>query len=197
MGNREDKILQGGRRGKILFWALLLVLLGIASWVLFWPHGGLQPRSGGEITERDETLSGDHAIVLYFADPNAQNLVTERREVPFKESLEENVEVALRALLLGPAQSSHVAVLPRAARLEQTYYTEVDRTLYLDFNGALVSEHPGGSAAEHLTLSALVRTVGANFPEVARVQLLVDGQAIDTLAGHFDTSKPIEIADWQ
>jgi len=32
---------------------------------------------------------------------------------------------------------------------------------------------------------------------VARLQLLVDGQAIDTLAGHFDTSKPIEIDDWQ
>lgn len=197
MGRGDDKLLPSGGWGRILIWALLLVLLGVGMWVLFWPHGGLTPRPSGEITPREESQTGDHDIVLYFAEDDAQSLVTEHREVPYKETLEENVEVALKAMLSGPAQQGHVAVLPSEARIEQVFYTDGDRTLYLDFNAALSSKHPGGSAAEYLTLSALVRTVGANFPEVARVQILEDGQAIDTLAGHFDTSKPIEIDSWQ
>ena len=55
----------------------------------------------------------------------------------------------------------------------------------------------GGSAAEYYSISALVRTLGANFPEVRAVQILVDGQPVDSLAGHFDTSGPLDVATWQ
>ncbi len=82
-------------------------------------------------------------------------------------------------------------------RLEQTYFADETSTLYLDFSPALVTQHPGGSAAEYHTIRALVRTIAANFPDVARMQILVDGQPIDTLAGHYDTSKPIAVTDWQ
>ena len=46
---------------------------------------------------------------------------------------------------------------------------------------SLVTQHPGGSAAEWATLAAIVRTIGSNFPEVARVQVMVDGQPLETL----------------
>ncbi len=187
----------GAHRGRWLFWAVLVLFLAGASWLLFWPHGKQQSQAPEEFTEREAPRAGEHGAVLYFADPDAQTLVTERREVPFGEAMEENVEIVLRALSAGPHQSGHVAVLPAEARLLQSFYTEATQTLYLDFNSALVTRHPGGSAAEYLTLCALVRTIAANFADVARVQLLVDGQAIETLAGHFDTSKPIDVADWQ
>jgi hypothetical protein len=67
----------------------------------------------------------------------------------------------------------------------------------VDFNTALVTQLPGGSAAEFHLLGALVRTVGANFPEVTSVQILVDGQPVDSLAGHYDTSGPLRVAAWQ
>ena len=87
--------------------------------------------------------------------------------------------------------------LPPGTRLRQAFYDDDSATLYLDFRPELVTRHPGGSAAEYFTLSSIVRTLGTNFPEVARVQILVDGQPIESLAGHFDASKPIEIATWQ
>jgi spore germination protein GerM len=188
---------QGGGRLRLLFWGALVLLLAGASWLLFWPHGPQQQEAPAPLVSRQAPAAGQHAAVLYFADRDAQTLVTERRDVPFGDALEENVEIVVRALIAGPHQSGHVAVLPSEARLLQTFYAEASRTLYLDFSSALVTRHPGGSAAEYLTLSAVVRTIAANFTAVARVQLLVDGQAIETLAGHFDTSKPIDIADWQ
>jgi spore germination protein GerM len=187
----------GNRRTRILFYTLVVVLLGAAAWILFWPHDTLQPGGPSELLQRQTPGSGERQVVLYFADSAARTHVTERRPVPFGESLEESVEATLRALAAGPSQATGVRVLPPEARLEQTYFADETATLYLDFNAALITQHPGGSAAEYNTISALVRTIGANFPDVTRIQILVDGQPVDTLAGHFDTSKPIEVANWQ
>ena len=182
---------------RLLFWSFVVVLLGAAGVLLFWPHGPLQQETEETSTSSPEPGKAEQALQLYFADDDAQNLVSERRSLPERSSLEEKVEAVVEALVAGPEEASHMAVLPKEARLLQTYYTESTRTLFLDFNHALVDRHPGGSTAEYLTLGALVRTVAANFPQVTRLQILVDGQAIDTLAGHFDTSKPIEVSDWQ
>ncbi len=186
----------GSQRGRILFWALVVVLVGAAAWILFWPHDSIDGEQPAQL-QREGPAAGTRRVVLYFADPDARSLVTERREVPFGETLEESVEETVRALVAGPQERGGVPVLPADARLEQTYFAEETATVYLDFNPALVTQHPGGSAAEYHTIRALVRTIAANFPDVARVQLLVDGQPVDTLAGHYDTSKPIAVSDWQ
>lgn len=185
------------RRGRVFFWFLVVGLLGAAAWIMFWPQTVLDPDGESALVERDAPVTGTRRIVLYFADADARSLVTERREVPFGETLEESVESTLLALLSGPEERGGVPVLPADVRLEQTYFVDEHATLYLDFSPALVTQHPGGSAAEYHTIRALVRTVAANFPDVAHVQILVDGQPIDTLAGHYDTSKPIAVTDWQ
>jgi spore germination protein GerM len=123
--------------------------------------------------------------------------VTERREIPVGAMLEERVEATLRALIAGPDQQGALPVLPREAQVMQSFFDEETGVLFVDFNTALVTQQPGGSTAEYYSLSALVRTLGANFPEVTAVQILVDGQPIDSLAGHFDTSKPLDVATWQ
>ena len=53
------------------------------------------------------------------------------------------------------------------------------------------SGHPGGSLNELLTVYALVNAVTANLPAVKRVQILVDGKEVDTLAGHVDLRRPL------
>ena len=193
---REIEVRSPGQR-RLVFWGFVVVLLGAAGLLLFWPHGPLEPGGEETSTSSPEPGKAEQARQLYFADAEAQNLVSESRSLPERTSLEGNVEAAIVALVAGPDEEDHMPVFPKEARLLQTYWTESTHTLFLDFNHALVDRHPGGSTAEYLTLSALVRTVAANFPQVTRLQILVDGQAIDTLAGHFDTSKPIEVSDWQ
>lgn len=187
----------GGNRRRVLFWGFVVLLLVAAAGLLFWPQGGLELQAPATQEDRADRGGDAQSVQLYFADAQAQNLTSESRKLDFGEGLEENVQATVAALASGPQQEGNVAVLPREARVEQVFFTEATRTLYLDFNKALVDQHPGGSTAEYLTLGALVRTIAANFPQVANLQLLVEGQAMDTLAGHFDTSKPIEVADWQ
>jgi hypothetical protein len=43
-----------------------------------------------------------------------------------------------------------------------------------------------------LTVYAIVNVVTANLPTVRRVQILIDGQEADTLAGHIDLRRPLE-----
>jgi len=194
---RRDDMERGSKRGRILFWILFIAVVGAGATVLFWPRVGFLPDDEGMVPARRGQAVGLRSVVLYFADPSAEGLVTERREIPAGAVLEERVEATLRALAAGPDQQGALPILPREARVVQSFYDEEDGVLYVDFNTALVTQQPGGSAAEYYSISALVRTLGANFPEVTAVQILVDGQPVDSLAGHFDTSRPLDVATWQ
>jgi hypothetical protein len=62
---------------------------------------------------------------------------------------------------------------------------------FVDLSSEVVSGHPGGSLTELLTVYAVVNAVTTNLPAVQRVQLLVDGKEVDTIAGHVDVRRPL------
>jgi germination protein M len=66
---------------------------------------------------------------------------------------------------------------------------------FVDLGPEIVSGHPGGSAAELLTVYALVNAVTSNLPAIGRVQILVDGREIESLAGHVDLRRPLRRND--
>ena len=45
---------------------------------------------------------------------------------------------------------------------------------------------------ELFTIYAIVNAVTINLPAISRVQILVDGKEVDTLAGHVDLRHPLE-----
>lgn len=60
---------------------------------------------------------------------------------------------------------------------------------------AFADAHTSGIESEDLTLRAIVATLHANFPEIAQVRFLVDGQPRDTLAGHADLTHAYAVSD--
>lgn len=66
----------------------------------------------------------------------------------------------------------------------------------VDLPSATVAALPGGTSAEVATLYCLVRTLGVNIPQVSRVQVLVDGQAAESLRGHVDLLDPLVLSDF-
>jgi spore germination protein GerM len=70
-----------------------------------------------------------------------------------------------------------------AARVEGT-------TAFVDLSGEAL-EGQGGSAFEAASLQQLVHTVTAAEPSAEQVQLLVDGEPVETLWGAVDTSAPV------
>jgi spore germination protein GerM len=65
-------------------------------------------------------------------------------------------------------------------------------TAYVDFGEALSQTHPGGPWAEMLTLRSIMQTLVANVPEIKRVQILIEGREVETLAGHVDIRRPLD-----
>ena len=51
-------------------------------------------------------------------------------------------------------------------------------------------------AAEYLAVASLVRTLGANLPEVKRILIVCGGRPMATLGGHLPLDQPLDVNDW-
>ena len=68
---------------------------------------------------------------------------------------------------------------------------------YIDFYQSFFDFSGGGSLNELHTVYSIVATLTESFPEIFAVQFLVEGEQIETLAGHVDLSHPLQpSADW-
>jgi spore germination protein GerM len=127
---------------------------------------------------------------LYYASQSGDSLVAVRREVPLAEGIVAQGRQIVAAQL-EPAPMPYVSVIPTGTSLRAFYVTERGEA-FLDLSGHISSGHPGGSLTELLTVYALVNTVTANLPAVQRVQILVEGKEVDTIAGHVDVRRPLQ-----
>lgn len=128
------------------------------------------------------------AATLFYATPEGDALMPIRREVPLAEGLAAQARQILIAQL-EPPPSPYVSAIPKGTTLRAFYLTDKGDA-FVDLSGVSAA-HPGGSLAELLTVQAIVNAVTANLPAIQRVQILVDGQEVDTLAGHVDVRRPL------
>jgi germination protein M len=126
---------------------------------------------------------------LFYGTADGQALVGVRREVPLAtDRVEQGRQILMLALT--PAPSGYLSMIPRGTALRAFYITDRGDA-FVDLSQQVSSAHPGGSAAELLTVAAIVNDVTANIPAVQRVQILIDGQQVDTLSGHVDLRRPL------
>ncbi|MCS7208095.1 MAG: GerMN domain-containing protein [Fimbriimonadales bacterium] len=81
-------------------------------------------------------------------------------------------------------------VFPSGTRLLSA--TAQGSTLQLNFSRELVENFAGGSAFEAPLINAITRTAGS-FPDIERVQILVEGKPVETLGGHIDISQALPV----
>ena len=124
-------------------------------------------------------------VKVYFGTHNARYLVAEVYQLKPGPQL---MQQALETMANGPRSSDLVAVIPKATRVRSLVVR--DRMAIVDFSSELVKRGFGGSATEILAVAAIVNTL-TEFPEVERVQILVDGKKVDTLFGHIDVYDPL------
>jgi hypothetical protein len=136
------------------------------------------------------TLERAHiAASLYYASTDGQRLVEVRRDVDLAPDAASQGREIVRAQL-APAPKPYISVIPSGTTLRAFYITERGEA-FVDLSRELSAAHPGGSLAELMTVHALVNAVARNLPAVQRVQILVDGQAVDSIAGHVDVRWPL------
>lgn len=128
-------------------------------------------------------------VTLYFSDDQAMEVLPEKRTVELTEDeAQMPVEkIAVLELLKGPKDANLRKTLPPEA--EPLSIEVKDGVAILDFSQEFQTKHWGGSAGETMTIDSLVYTL-TEIEGIDKVQVLIEGKAIESLAGHYDWSEP-------
>ncbi|HEY8489255.1 MAG TPA: GerMN domain-containing protein [Thermaerobacter sp.] len=114
-----------------------------------------------------------------------------RRTVDRPQRTADLARIALENLLEPPANSPFVSVLPKGTRVLSVSVDDSQQTAYVNFSEEFIKNHPGGSYGEGVTIHAIVQTL-TGIPGIRRVQILVEGKPVETLAGHIAIDQPLE-----
>jgi spore germination protein GerM len=168
---------------------LLMLVVAIGSFLLgraFAPRP--TPHLPSPVQVRRDMEAATRTVRLYFAAPTADRLQEEERNISRSASFVDEAKQAVAELIKGP-QNGLAPTLPSGVELRQLYI-DGRGVAYVDFSKDLQAKHPGGSNGELLTIYSIVNTLTANFDQIQRVKILVEGSEVLTLAGHIDTRHP-------
>ena len=127
---------------------------------------------------------------LYYVSDDGMSLVGVQREVPYGDSVLEQARQIVDAQLT-PAPAPLVSAIPQGAALRALYLTDRGDA-FVDLSAEARTMHSGGALDELFTVYSIVNALTTNLPAVTRVQILVDGKEVDTLAGHVDLRHPLQ-----
>ena len=125
-------------------------------------------------------------VILYFANERADLLVREERLIV--PAGREKTVAALDELIKGPAYPAHIRTIPPDVQVLGVEI--VNGIADANFSEELRSSHWGGSTGEFFTVYSIVHTL-AEFPGVEWVQIRIEGEIVETLAGHLELGKPL------
>ena len=166
----------------VLAWALTVSLERVMRPAVRLPDAAPLAGEAGAAPVRHITAT------LFVGSDDAQYLIPVQREVPFGEGTVEQGRQIVLAQIAADAEPSQLRVVPAGVTLRSFYVSERGEA-FVDLGPEIATVHPGGTAAEQLTVYSLVNAVTANLPAVTSVQLLVGGKEVDTLAGHVDVRR--------
>jgi hypothetical protein len=126
---------------------------------------------------------------LYYIGEKGERLVGVERDVPYAATPAEQARRIVEEQLRD-APAPLASAVPKGTSLRALFISGADA--YVDLSPEISSGHEGGSLEEILTVYALVNALTTNLPAVERVQILVAGREVDTLAGHVDLRRPLQ-----
>ena len=125
-------------------------------------------------------------VNVYYPRDDGTGLLPVSRTVKLEN--EDKYTAALKSLLTGTKEKGQTNVIPKKAKLRNV--TVKDGVATVDFSKELQQNFSGGSTGEEMLIGSIVNTL-TDFPEVKKVQILIDGASVETLSGHLDLSEPL------
>ena len=180
------------RNGRLLLIGAVALVIAVGVAITMSIERLVQPRRADvrPPSPLPPTATAHITATLFYGSLDGQALVPLRREVPLAEGILAQGAQILRAQLAA-APPPLVSVIPKGSSLRAFYVTSRGEAV-VDLSREISVNHPGGSLMESLTVYAIVNAVTADLPGVQRVQLLVDGREVETIAGHIDVRRPLE-----
>ncbi len=132
-------------------------------------------------------------VVLFVAHDEDGTLRPESAQIPMPSGRQQRAEELLRALLSIYLDKSSPHVLGAGSEIRSVFLVDPGIAV-IDLNAAFANTHRSGVLVEDLTVASLIHTISANTPGILKVQILVDGNERDTLAGHADLSSYYDVS---
>jgi spore germination protein GerM len=167
--------------------ALLVLVGGTLWWLLFGPGGGGPSHDSAD--QSGNAVSGEE-LTIWFASRQEDALVAEKRRMPPTPTSVGRAKASLQELIAGP-KGDALRTISAEVNIRELFIDN-QGTAYVDFGEAFSQTHPGGPWVEMLTLRSIMQTLVANVPEIKRVQILIEGREVETLAGHVDLRRPLD-----
>jgi len=159
---------------------VMALVFGILIWQKYQASREVPPKAE---VQRPE---GRRKVVLFFV-ADGSRLAREARDLDACDGTATCAKLVLDELFNGPVSNLDEA-LPESAALKGVRI-EGDMAI-VDLNRSFSDDMESGSSAEMLAVYSIVDTVCANFPQIARVRLTIDGQD-QVVLGHLDLSEPL------
>jgi len=138
-----------------------------------------------------QLLSETWEAELFFGDEFSDALVVEFRSITSSRSPRKKAAALIEALVQGPREKG-TRTIPEGTRL-RSVSMHSRGLVKVDFSSSLIDEHPGGSSSERMTVYSIVNTILLNIQDTSRVQIMVDGRPLETIAGHIDCREPFAV----
>ena len=165
-----------GRQLTLIAALLLLFLCSVGCW-----FGEGKQESAKKVPAAGDA---DAEVALFFCDRDG-HLTVELRSLTAANNLP---EAALAELMRGPETPNLLRTIPEDTKLRGVVVR--DGVARADFSAELIERHWGGSLGETITVYSITNTQ-AQFPDIDRVQILIEGQEIPSLTGHLDLTEPL------
>ncbi len=151
------------------------------------PAGGSSSKPADTDTTAKAKAPQTVEVDLYYPDAEGMKLVAVHKKLEVGQS--DPYTVAVQELMKKPADKKLTGIFPKAAKLRSV--TLKGDTAVVDFDSSIKKGFSGGSTGEEFLVGSVVNTL-TNFPEIKKVQILLDGREVESLAGHMDLTRPLE-----
>ncbi|WP_379129356.1 GerMN domain-containing protein [Paenibacillus sp. sgz500958] len=125
----------------------------------------------------------NETIKVYFTDPQLLDLVEAEVSISYTDAVSKYTEA-----FKGLQSSDNPELIPLWGKIELNSLKFEDGQIVMDIHKP--DEAQLGAGGEAFALSALTQTL-FQFPEVQSVELLVDGEQVESLMGHVDLEHPM------
>ena len=183
------------KREHVIYGGAAVVALVVGLWLVVAARPDSSPPALGPVGAGDtpgmpDTDSSNTAVLFYVSE-DGRALVEREHDMPL------DSDTLARARFIAEQQLAEPPVplmspFPAGTRLRAIYLTD-GGTAFVDLSPEVTQAHPGGSLDELFTVYALVNALTMNLPEILAVQILIEGQEVNTLAGHVDLRRPLEL----
>lgn len=168
----------------------VLVVLGIGLGIYLTRSKSAAPTATSIETSKPPNAGEDQTrqVKVYgvVVENNQARLQATTQTISAKDSV---IEATIRALIEQGSTADLTNPIPKGTELLGVQVR--DGLAKVDFSREFRENFTGGSEGEALVIAVILRTM-AQFDEVKKVQILVEGKPVDSL-GHADLSQPLDV----